>query len=79
MTKEVIEKMILDETKNLSIETLNEILDFIQFIKIKKHHHLLNENFNKGVNSDLNKLNAASLLHLEDEFAHYKEEYPYES
>jgi len=36
MTKEVVEKMIVEETKNLSFETLSEILDFIQFLKTKK-------------------------------------------
>jgi hypothetical protein len=32
MSKAVIEKMIVEETENFSIEALNEILDFIQQI-----------------------------------------------
>lgn len=44
MTKELIEKMIVDETRNLSIETLSEILYFIRFIKAIKYQNLLNEN-----------------------------------
>ena len=32
MTKVILEKMIIEETKGLSFQTLNEILDFIQFI-----------------------------------------------
>ncbi len=35
MTKALSEKMILEETKNLSAETLHEILDFIKFKKLK--------------------------------------------
>lgn len=78
MTKEVIEKMIVEEARNLSFEALSEVLDFIQFIKTKKYQHLVNENFKKDIDSDLSKLNTVSLLHLEDEFANYKEEYHYE-
>jgi len=79
MTKAVIEKMIVEETKNLSFEALNEILDFIQFLKTKKFQKLLNETFEEDIKSNLNKLNTVSLLHLEDEFENYKEKYPHES
>jgi hypothetical protein len=79
MTKEVIAKMIVEETKNLSFETLSEVLDFIRFIKAKKYQHLLSEDYKKDVDAELSELNKVSLLHLEDEFANYKEEYPHES
>jgi len=78
MTKEVVEKMIVEETKNLSFETLSEILDFIQFLKTKKHPDFLSGTFKEDIESDLNKLGTVSLLHLEDEFTDYKEKYPHE-
>jgi glutaredoxin 2 len=79
MTKEVIGKMIVEETKNLSFEALSEVLDFIRFLKNKKYQNLLDENFREDIDADLSKLDTVSLLHLEDEFANYKEEYPHES
>jgi len=79
MSKAVIEKMIVEETKNLSFEALNEILDFIQFIKTKKFKKLFEETFEENIKTNLDKLNTVSLLHLEDEFANYKEKYPHES
>lgn len=79
MTKEVIGKMIVEETENLSFEALSEVLDFIRFIKTKKYQNLVDENFREEVDSDLKKLDTVSLLHLEEEFANYKEEYPHES
>lgn len=36
MSKEELEKTIIGETKDLSIHTLMEVLDFIHFIKMKK-------------------------------------------
>lgn len=78
MTKAVLEKMIVKETKDLSIETLNQILDFIQFIKAKRLKNFMEESFEKGMNNELNELNKMSLIHLEEEFANYKEQYPHE-
>lgn len=78
MTKAVLKKMIEKETKGLSTETLNQILDFIQFIKAKRLEKFVNESFEKGINNELNELNKMSLLHLEEEFANYKELYPHE-
>ena len=34
MTKVLLEKMIIEETKGLLFQTLNEILDFIQFMSL---------------------------------------------
>jgi glutaredoxin 2 len=78
MSKAIIEKMIIEETKNLSSEALNEILDFIQFIKTKKYKKLLKETFEENITTNLNELNTVSLIHLENEFANYKEKYPHE-
>ena len=79
MSKVLLEKMILEETKDLSFETLNEILDFIQFIKSKKLKNLANRSSEKNIKNKLTELNKVSLLHLEEEFDNYKEIYPHES
>ena len=79
MSKVLIEKMIIEETKDLSFETLNEILDFIQFLKTKKFVNLREKSFEKKINNDLSELNKVSLIHLEEEFLNYKELYPHES
>ena len=78
MSKSELNKMIMEEAKNLSVETLNEILDFIQFLKRKKFKKIKKKSFEKTLIDELNELNKVSLIHLEEEFANYKELYPYE-
>ena len=70
-----IEKIILEETQDLSRSALNEVLDFIQFIKSKKNKNI---QFNTNLDQDLNLLNDNELIHLEKEFKNYKELYPRE-
>ncbi|MFO7890445.1 MAG: hypothetical protein R6V04_08905 [bacterium] len=78
MSKKILEKMIIEETKNLSFESLNEILDFIQFIKTKKLKDIVDQSFEKNINTKLSSLNKISLVHLEEEFNNCKKIYPYE-
>ena len=78
MSKSELEKMIIEETKNLSDETLHEVLDFIQFLKDKNHKKPKKKSFEKGLTDELSELNKVSLIHLEEEFANYKELFPYE-
>ena len=78
MTKVLLEKMIIEETKGLSFQTLNEILDFIQFIKAKKIKNRVADSLEKDINIELSELNTVSLMHLEEEFSNYKEVYPHE-
>jgi len=78
MTKVILEKMIIEETKGLSFQTLNEILDFIQFIKAKKIKNHVADPLEKNINIELSELNTLSLMHLEEEFLNYKEVYPHE-
>jgi len=78
MTKVLLEKMIIEETKGLSFQTLNEILDFIQFIKVKKIKNRVADSIKKDINIELSELNTVSLMHLEEEFSNYKELYPHE-
>jgi hypothetical protein len=78
MTKVLLENMIIEETKGLSFQTLNEILDFIQFIKAKKIKNGVAGSLEKDINIELSELNTVSLMHLEEEFSNYKELYPHE-
>jgi len=78
MSKAEIEKTIMKETKNLSVDNLIEVLDFIQFLKMKKHKRARKEFFERKLNEDLSDLDKISLVHLEEEFANYKELYPRE-
>ena len=79
MTKVDIEQTIVKETQELSFEALQEILEFIQFIKLKEQG-LIPKSFpdDKKLHEELQALNTSSLAHLEEEFANYKELYPQE-
>jgi len=76
MSKAELEKLILEETKELSTDILMEVLDFIQFIKAKKYNRTRRKSFEKKLVKELTDLNNISLAHLEEEFANYKELYP---
>ena len=78
MSKAELEKMIVEETKNLSTETLSEVLDFIQFVKTKKYKKARKKSFEDSLTNELADLNENSLAHLEEEFSNYKELYPRE-
>ncbi|MBN1639508.1 MAG: hypothetical protein JW866_11100 [Ignavibacteriales bacterium] len=78
MTKVLLEKMIIEETKGLPFQTLNEILDFIQFIKAKKIKNRVADSLENDITIELSELNTVSLMHLEEEFSNYKELYPHE-
>jgi len=78
MSKAILEKIILEETKDLPLETLNEVIDFIQFIKTKKLKNIVEKSFEKNINTKLTELTQLYLVHLEEEFANYKEIYPHE-
>ncbi|MFQ5822402.1 MAG: hypothetical protein ACE5I5_20700 [Candidatus Heimdallarchaeota archaeon] len=78
MSKAELEKIIVEETKELSKETLIEVLDFIHSIKAKKPKVATKKSFEKKVVKELADLNESSLTHLEEEFANYRELYPRE-
>jgi len=71
-----IEKLILKETKGLPLYALNEILDFIQFIKEKRLKKSEEEIFIDNLNLELSLMDQKELSHLEEEFKNYKEIYP---
>jgi hypothetical protein len=72
-----IEKMILKETKGLPSFALNEVLDFIQFIKEKKLK-TNDDNLKSNLEFELSLLDYKEMAHLEKEFKDYKELYPRE-
>jgi hypothetical protein len=72
-----IEKLILKETKGLPPFALNEVLDFILFIKEKKLKKK-NYSFSSDLESELSLLDHKEMVHLEEEFKDYKELYPRE-
>ena len=73
-----IEKQILKETQGLTSNTLNEILDFILFIKNKRLKVIKKKVAKDNLNLELSNMNQKELLHLEKEFKDYKEIYPHD-
>jgi mRNA-degrading endonuclease RelE of RelBE toxin-antitoxin system len=79
MTKIEIEQTIAKETQELSMNALQEVLDFIHFMKMKEvqdapEAHRASE---QRIHDDLRALDTDSLVHLEEEFANYKLLYPF--
>ena len=72
-----IEKLILKETKGLPPFALNEVLDFILFIKEKKLKKN-DDTFKSNLEFELSLLDHKEIVHLEEEFQDYKELYPHE-
>jgi len=78
LTKSEIEKKLIEETKDLPAEILLEILDFVQYIKIKKSKKNGIQSYSEVLNKELSELDDTSLKHLEAEFSNYKKLYPHE-
>ena len=79
MNQQEIEQTILKETQGLSFNALQEILDFIQFLKIKNLREVTNyKDQEQAIRNELKTLELDSFAHLEKEFADYKELYPHE-
>ncbi len=57
---------------------LEEVLDFIQFIKEKKLKKKRKDTLQNNIHLELSMLNQKELFHLEEEFKDYKELYPRE-
>lgn len=64
---------IIEKTKGLPEEALQEILDFIEFIKQKKVKKSIKDN----IGYELSNLDNTETNHLEEEFKDYKEIYPH--
>jgi len=68
-----IEKQIIQNSRGLPAEVLQEILDFIQFLKLKKSGVI-----NDSIQTTLSELDSSEIKHLEEEFIDYKIVYPHE-
>lgn len=80
MTATDLEQTIARETHSLSLDSLREVLDYIQFLKAKEDKRLKKQiPVTKNIQRELSTLETDSLFHLEEEFAHYKELYPHEA
>lgn len=80
MTKIEIEQTIAKETQELSMNALQEVLDFIHFMKMKEVRDATeaHRSSEQRIHDDLRALDTDSLVHLEEEFANYKLLYPLE-
>lgn len=78
MGKLELKQKIIEETESFPIEVLTEVLDFVQFLKVKKSKHFSVDTFGKKLTDELYDLSQLSLTHLEEEFHNYQETYPYE-
>lgn len=73
MSTAQIEQLITQKTKGLPVDILQEVLDFIEFLRFK----------NAGIMTDslqltLSDADVSELSHLDEEFADYKTIYPRE-
>ncbi len=66
-----IETQILQNTKGLPADALQEILDFVQFIRVLKLKSSLDD-----LSMELSILDKSEAKHLEEEFKNYKVLYP---
>ncbi len=73
MTNKQLEKELLKNTKGLPKEALEEIIDFIQFVRQKTL-----KDTNDNISAALSSLSTSQTEHLEQEFKGYKKLYPRE-
>ena len=80
MTAAAIQERLLKETEGLSFSALQEILDFVLFMKVKESHTDMQAiHAMLNLQNERHLLETASVAQLEEEFADYQERYPYES
>jgi hypothetical protein len=73
MTLAQLEKTLLEYTKGLPKEALQEILDFVQFIRQKNLKQSAD-----SIQTELSALSKSQAIHLEKEFEDYRKLYPLE-
>ena len=79
MTAIEIKKTLVKEVEELSVDALQEVLDFVEFLKIKRWRNPgQSTSSQQRVTDELHALEMNSLVHVEEEFANYKEEHPHE-
>lgn len=72
MTTSQIQKTLYNYTKGLPKDALQEVLDFVQFIRQRSFKHS-----GKAL-KEKSSLSSSQILHLEEEFKNYKLLYPSE-
>jgi len=79
MTTVDLERTLIKETQGLSGNALQEVVDFIRFMKFKERQVPVRHGMTQpSIQEELQMGEADSLVHLEQEFEHYKEIYPHE-
>lgn len=80
MLEHTYRQLILDGIQTLPPEALEEIVDFVYFIrkKILQPQSFKNEHYDVVLRTELQSLSQAEQTHLEQEFADYERLYPYE-
>ncbi|MGD9973671.1 MAG: DUF2281 domain-containing protein [Desulfatirhabdiaceae bacterium] len=77
MTTTDIKNTLIKEVEYLSPDALQEVLDFVEFLKIKRCRRQAQSGPSQlSVYDELHAMEMNSLIHLEEEFANYKENYP---
>jgi len=71
MTAIQLQKEIMQHIQDLSKETLQEVFNYIQVVRLKK-------NKKDNIEESLAQLDNDELLHIEKEFANYQALYPRE-
>jgi hypothetical protein len=80
MNAQGYEQLIISGIKNLPPEMLQEIADFVYFLRRRAADpkSFEAEQFQIMVEQDLSQLDESELKHLEAEFADYEKLYPHE-
>jgi hypothetical protein len=74
-----IRQLIIKETEGLPVYILDEVLDFIRFIKNRRLIKAKEDDISiDSLQMELSKLSQNETTHLEEEFKNYEELYPYE-
>lgn len=70
---------LLQEVESLPSDALQEALDFVEFLKIKRARGGAPVLPDKPLHAELSALDMNELIHLEKEFAGYRDLYPHET
>lgn len=68
-----LEKELLQYTKDLPKEALQEVIDFVRFLR-----HKISRQSSNYIHDETSFLNTSQIVHLEEEFENYQKQYPRE-
>ena len=72
-----LEQQILNEAQGLPKQALDEILDFVQFVKKKFEGKAKTKTPANNLSAELSELDEKEWAHVEEETKNYKELYPH--